>query len=338
MALTKMEIEKIMESNGLKKDIYHLIKYSDEIKELAIKNGNILNRTNIINILNKLRSEDKIIQSTSISNFLRYAVDILGLFEEITIFDERKGETLSRYIATYTKVSPYEIALSLLSKSFLTHYSALYINDLTINNPKDIYINKEQSKKHINSSKNIKQITQGRVDYAFSKKMRSTSTTYNFSYHKEFYRVHVLNSKNTQNTGVISAKPIGFSKQIEVTNVERTLIDVVVRPKYSGGVKEILESYIRAEGKVNIDKLLDYLDKFDYAYPYHKSILFFLKYAKYDEKDIAKIILRYNDDPRNKIKFYVDYQIVNRKLDEETGVYYPKILDVYKNEKLDDEA
>lgn len=338
MTLTKMEIEKILESNGLKKDIYHLIKYSDEIKELAIKNGNILNRTTIINILNKLRSEDKIIQSTSISNFLRYAVDILGLFEEITIFDERKGETLSRYIATYTKVSPYEIALSLLSKSFLTHYSALYINDLTINNPKDIYINKEQSKKYINSSKNIKQITQGRVDYAFSKKMRSTSTIYNFNYHKEFYRVHVLNSKNTQNTGVISVKPIGFSKQIEVTNVERTLIDVVVRPKYSGGVKEILESYIRTEGKVNIDKLLDYLDKFDYAYPYHKSILFFLKYAKYDEKDIAKIILRYNDDPRNKIKFYVDYQIVNRKLDEETGVYYPKILDVYKNEKLDDEA
>lgn len=338
MALTKMEIEKILESNGLKKDIYHLIKYSDEIKELAIKNGNILNRTNIINILNKLRSENKIIQSTSISNFLRYAVDILGLFEEITIFDERKGETLFRYIATYTKVSPYEIALSLLSKSFLTHYSALYINDLTINNPKDIYINKEQSKKYINSSKNIKQITQGRVDYAFSKKMRSTSTIYNFNYHKEFYRVHVLNSKNTQNTGVISVKPIGFSKQIEVTNVERTLIDVVVRPKYSGGVKEILESYIRTEGKVNIDKLLDYLDKFDYAYPYHKSILFFLKYAKYDEKDIAKIILRYNDDPRNKIKFYVDYQIVNRKLDEKTGVYYPKILDVYKNETLDDEA
>ena len=297
-----------------------------------------MNRTNIINILNKLRSENKIIQSTSISNFLRYAVDILGLFEVITIFDERKGETLFRYIATYTKVSPYEIALSLLSKSFLTHYSALYINDLTINNPKDIYINKEQSKKYINSSKNIKQITQGRVDYAFSKKMRSTSTIYNFNYHKEFYRVHVLNSKNTQNTGVISVKPIGFSKQIEVTNVERTLIDVVVRPKYSGGVKEILESYIRTEGKVNIDKLLDYLDKFDYAYPYHKSILFFLKYAKYDEKDIAKIILRYNDDPRNKIKFYVDYQIVNRKLDEKTGVYYPKILDVYKNETLDDEA
>lgn len=319
------EVELILEKKKIKKDIYKLIKYSDEIKEKSISLGNILNRSSIIQILSELRGEEKIPDGTSNYNFIKYMVDILDMFDEIVIFDERKGITITRYVAKYITVSPYEIALSLLSKTFLSHYSALYVNDITINNPKDIYINKEQSKKP--NKKEHKQITQGRIDYAFSKKMRATTLIYNFQYKGEFFRVHVLNSKNTKNTGVIFKQPINFSKKIRVTNLERTLIDVVVRPQYSGGVKEILDSYIRAEKQLDLDKLVKYLDKFDYSYPYFKSILFFLKYADYNKKMLNDFRKRYGNDLNNNVNFYLDYQIVRKTLDKNIGIYYPSFLE-----------
>ncbi|MDT2818107.1 hypothetical protein P7H55_09695, partial [Vagococcus lutrae] len=145
--LSNCEVEKILTKNNLKKDIYHLIQYSDEVKELAKQNGNILNRSSIIQILSKLKLENKIPERTSIGNFINYFVYILDLFDEVAIFNEKEGSVIYRYVANYITISPYEIALSLLSKSFLSHYSALYAHDLTLNNPKDIYINKEQSKK-----------------------------------------------------------------------------------------------------------------------------------------------------------------------------------------------
>lgn len=325
MALSQDKVSQILIENNLKKDIYRLIKHSDEVKEMAKDKGNILNRSIIIEILQNLRTEGKIIESTTISNFIKYNVKVLNLFDEVVIFDERKGTTLVRYVATYTFVSPYEIALSLLSRSFLSHYSALYINDLTINNPKNIYINKEQSKKKKNNKKT--KLTQGRIDYAFSKKMRSTNMTYNFNYHNQFYRVHVLNSKNTNKTGVITKHPINFSKKIQVTNIERSLIDTVVRPKYSGGVSEILEAYTRAKSKLKIKRLVEYLDKFDYTYPYYKSILLYLKFAKYPLTSIGFFENEYKKNENDELNFYLDYQMIDKKLDKKIGIYYPKFLD-----------
>lgn len=332
MALNSNEVISILRRNGLKQDIYKLIQYSDEIKEYSLSIGNILNRSTIIQILSNLKEENKIPKRTSNSNFIRYMTDILEMFEEVIIFDEKRGSTLTRYVATYTSVSPYEIALSLLSKSFLSHYSSLYVNDLTLNNPKDIYINKEQSKKPEMKKHNI---SQNRVDYAFSKKMRATTMIYNFKYHEEFYRVHVLNSKNTNNTGIISKKPINFSEKIRVTNLDRTLIDIVVRPQYSGGVKEILEAYVRAKSNININKIVTYLEKFNYLYPYYKSILFFLDYANYDIAYSQVIEGEFESKMNTEVNFYLDYQITNKILNKKIGVYYPPFLDNFKKSNDD---
>lgn len=325
MVLSLTDIETVLVENGLKKDIYRLIKYSDEVKTKAIEEGNILNRSTIIKILRGLKEEDKIVERTSNSNFVKYLVNILHMFEEITIFDEKRGTTLTRYVATYTPVSAYEIALSLLSKSFLSHYSSLYINDLTINDPKDIYINKEQSKK--SPAHHPGNITQGRVDYAFSKKMRTTTMNYNFQYHEKFYRVHVLNSKNTNNTGVVRKQPLAFSKKVPTTNLERTLIDIVVRPKYSGGVKEISDAYLRAKEYIDIDKLVQYLKKFNYAYPYYKAVLFFLESADYDSTSLDRFKKNFLADATDDITFYLDYQIIEKRLNKQIGIYYPSFLD-----------
>ena len=143
-------VNKILKQNNLKRDTYKLVANQDVLKDLGIKYGNILNRSSLIKILGTLKENHGVPERTSLSLLTHYLQNVLKLFSKIELYSEKKGEKVTRYISTYVKVSPYEIALSLLSNSFLSHYSALYVHDLTINNPKEIYINREQSKKPIN--------------------------------------------------------------------------------------------------------------------------------------------------------------------------------------------
>lgn len=323
MALEQKEIDFILDSQGLKKDTYRFIQYSDEIKRYMIAYKGVLNRTDLINVLRAFKNQKKLKQNATLNQFLRYFVDVLGIFTVISINNEYKDTIITRYIINGNPISPYEVALSLLSNSFLSHYSALYVNDLTLNIPKDIYINKEQSEKHNSNDNN--QLSQGKVDFAFSKKMRRTKMTYTFKYNKIQYRVHVLNTKNTHNTGVVSKKFIGFSKPIRVTNLERTLIDVTVRPSYSGGTSEILNAFQTANKNIDINRLWNYLKKFNYMYPYYKSIAFYLKHSGIPYKKKYEELFEDNKDKH--IKFYLDYLIVGKKFDTELEIYYPKSLE-----------
>ena len=206
-------VNKILKQNNLKRDTYKLVANQDVLKDLGIKYGNILNRSSLIKILGTLKENHGVPERTSLSLLTHYLQNVLKLFSKIELYSEKKGEKVTRYISTYVKVSPYEIALSLLSNSFLSHYSALYVHDLTINNPKEIYINREQSKKPINKENAV--LTQRKVDYAFSKEMRQTNDIYNFAYQGIYYKVHILNAKNTNKTGIIKKTPIGFSKAVQ---------------------------------------------------------------------------------------------------------------------------
>lgn len=326
-------VNKLLNENNLKRDTYKLIVNMDTIKELGIKHGNILNRTSLINMLKTLKEKYHVPERTSISLLGHYLQNVLQLFTEIEIYSEKKGEKVTRYISTYTEVSPYEIALSLLSNSFLSHYSALYVHDLTINNPKDIYINREQSKKPVN--KDNAKLTQRKVDYAFSKDMRRTTDIYNFVYQGTHYTVHVLNSKHTNKTGIIREKPVGFSKTIQVTNVERTLLDATIRPRYSGGSLEVLEAYHTAKPFISIQKIADYLKKFDYIYPYEKSILFYLQNSNYSKNEIAIFKDIVDRSPNKSINFYLDYQLTQKREDKQIGIFYPSAIDDIKIEYFD---
>lgn len=323
-------VNEVLDRNNLKRDTYKLIVNMDTIEELGIKYGNILNRTTLINMLKLLKEKHSVPERTSISILTHYLKNILNLFTEVEIYSEKKGDKVSRYISTYMDVSPYEIALSLLSKSFISHYSALYIHDLTINNPKDIYINREQSKKTVN--KENAKLTQRKVDYAFSKEMRRTKDTYTFSYRGTLYRVHILNSKNTNKTGIIKKHPVGFSKPVQATNLERTLLDATIRPQYSGGAVEVLKAYHAAKNSISTQKLADYLKNFDYIYPYEKSVLFYLKNTNYSNKELSIFEEILDVDPNKNIDFYLDYQLVQKKQDEKIKLFYPSAIDDIKME------
>ena len=80
----------------------------------------------------------------------------------------------------------------------------------------------------------------------------------------------------TNNLGVIFFKD-REGGSIPTTNIERTLIDIAVRPVYSGGVFEVLKAYKMAKDKVSINKLAAYLKKIGYVYPYHQVVGFYLE-------------------------------------------------------------
>ena len=208
-----------------------------------------------------------------------------------------------RYIISDATV--FQVATSLINKSYLSHYSAAFILGLTNQIPKTIYISFEQSKKNITRSV----LRQDAIDSAFSKEQRISGAT--AVYDEYTFMIH--NGMYANRVGVYSLN------NISITNIERTLIDITVRPNYAGGVASVLDIYRKAIEKISINKLVAILDKLDFTYPYHQSIGFYLERAGCD---IRKLDVLREREMNN--KFYLTYQIEDKKYNETWKLYYPK--------------
>ncbi|MHC4194427.1 MAG: type IV toxin-antitoxin system AbiEi family antitoxin domain-containing protein, partial [Planctomycetota bacterium] len=180
---------------------------------------------------------------------------------------------------TWGEVPFYELLLLLKPNSYITHYTAMYLHGLTQQVPKTIYINTEQRQKRFRSAS----LEQGRIDAAFK---RPTRLSKNIVKYKN-YKITLLNGMYTGNVGV-TQKEIENGETIQITDIERTLIDIAVRPEYSGGPYEVLEAYKSAFNKVSVNRLSALLKKIDYIYPYHQVIGFYLERAGiYKESQIV---------------------------------------------------
>ena len=69
--------------------------------------------------------------------------------------------------------------------------------------------------------------------------------------------------------------------QVHVTNIERTLIDITVRPSYAGGIFEVLKAFTLAKEQVSVNALAAMLQKIQHTYPYHQAIGYYLERAGY---------------------------------------------------------
>src|SRR6185295_525967 len=92
----------------------------------------------------------------------------------------------------------------------------------------------------------------------------------------EQFVVYLLNGKHTNKLGVENLK-LDNGVSLPATSIERTPVDVAVRPQYSGGVGALLQAYVKARGRISIDRLASILSKLDYRYPYHQAIGFYLE-------------------------------------------------------------
>lgn len=213
---------------------------------------------------------------------------------------------------TYGEISPYELASHLKPKSYISHYTAMSIHQLTEQLPKVIYVTQEQSQKNIVR----RPLLQASINMAYEKPQRVSENYVVYS----GYTIFLLNGMYTNNAGVIEYDdPI--AGKLFITNIERTLIDSVVRPAYSGGIGEVLNAFEKAKNIVSINKLNAILTKINYIYPYQQAIGFYLEKAGYRDSQIN--IFKKNNFNYD---FYLTHGMSEVEYSPTWKLYFPKGL------------
>lgn len=218
----------------------------------------------------------------------------------------------------FEEASIYEISANIFPDSYLSHYSAVVAWGITEQIPKTVYITVEQSNSPAKSGGGV--LAQKAIDAAFRKPQRQSETQVNYI----DYRIVLLRGKHTKKMGVGEIDVTG-SAPFKVTDIERTLIDIAVRPAYSGGVFEVLKAYRQAKEryKVSVNRLSGYLTKINYLYPYHQSIGFYMERAgNYPDKLLDLLRSRPLE-----LDFYLTYEMGEMAYSKEWRLYYPKGMD-----------
>lgn len=268
--------------------------------------GPLLSCLAISEILNRNRTYWRLAQRTTVKEFIAYLVKHTKLEENALAFPVR---TETRY--SWGRPSPYELALSLRPRGYFSHYAAMALHDLTDQDPKTIYLNVEQSGKPPGDSPP----TQARIDAAFAKPPRKSNSIAEWG----DVRICLLSGKHTGALGVTST-PESSGRSLPVTDLERTLIDIVVRPFYAGGVFEVLNAYRRASSKVSVNRLLAYLKRLDYVYPYHQAIGFYLQKCGTFAKEVLDLLREIPFE----FDFYLTHQMKETDYSPEWRLFVPK--------------
>jgi len=235
-----------------------------------------------------------------------------GYIERVKLAHDKSKKEFIRY--NFDNPSPYEVAQSLQKGAYLSHGSAVFIHGLNNQLPKTVYLNKEQSKKAPLSG----QLSQGSIDRAFSKKQRES--LFRLSY--KDCEIVLLSGKNTGRFHVLEIEKEG--QLLQVASIERTLVDITVRPNYAGGTSQVLEAYKGALGRISVNSLQAVLKKLAYVYPYHQAVGFYLERAGYPEEQITWMKERFS----LQFDFYLEYAIPekSREYSKDWCLFYPKGL------------
>lgn len=248
----------------------------------------------------------RLAMSTTVNAFISFLLDETKLKKLRLDFPHR---TEIRY--TWGDVSTYELALSLRPNCYYTHYTAVYLHELTDQVPKTIYLNHEQPpKRHRDSD-----LDQARIDMAFRRPVRISKNIAGY----DDQRICLLNGMHTGGTGVVEIRG-RVGETIRVTNVERTLIDITVRPVYAGGVFEVLKAYRLAKDKVSVNKLAATLVKLNYIYPYHQAVGFYLEKAGVYKQSLIDLVHRFE----KKFDFYLVHNMKDVDYSKQWRLFFPK--------------
>ena len=195
-------------------------------------------------------------------------------------------------------------------EAYLCHGTAMFLHGLTEQIPSRIYVNSEQSPKPGSG-----RLTQEGINRAFAGKQRESQFIFKFGDSEAL----LLWGKNTGQLEVIDMEYAGT--KLRVTGLERTLIDIAVRPSYAGGVFQVLDAYRVARDRVSVGTLVATLKKLDYVYPYHQAIGFYMQKAGYTKSQynrLRNIGLDYD--------FYLAYGLKDKEYDLDWRLFFPKSL------------
>lgn len=278
----------------------------DILKLFDASSQKVFELSDIRKIMAENRGFWRLAMNMSCSRFIDYLIKNAKLRKEIFGFSYRP---IVRY--TWGEVPFYELLLALKPKSYFTHYTAMYFHELTEQIPKTIYVNVEQEPKPRSKS----ELAQDRIDFAFK---RATRISKNVT-KKGDYTIRLLNGMHTGNAGVIES--VGHAgEKIQLADVERTLIDIAVRPEYSGGPYEVLKAYRLAKEKVSVNRLSALLKQINYVYPYQQVIGFYLDRAGVYKESLVQLLRK----TEIKYDFYLMHKMGDLDYSKKWRLYFPK--------------
>lgn len=257
------------------------------------------------NILLQKRTSWQLAKRVGIKDFVQFLTSHAYL-QEIALTSSNY-RTIRRFV--WRNATPHQVALSRSSDAYLSHATAAFLHGLIPDQSQMVFVNREQSPKSGSLS-----LTQGAINRAFSHKQRQTNLVYEYDSWKFIF----LNGKNTDNLGVEISKGLS-GEPLRVTNIERTLIDIVVRPSYAGGPDTVLDCYKSVRSRIKVIGLITILKKLHHAYPYHQAIGFYMQKAGYAVRDYEKLRslgLKYD--------FYLAHDLKDASYDRHWRLFYPK--------------
>ena len=265
----------------------------------------VFNRSDLAGLLKTQRSFWRLAQYTTLTAFIEFLCERTHL-EEVVLTSDVMPQ-IRRYV--WRQASPFEIALSLKPSAYLSHGSAVYLHALSDQLPAVIYVNQEQTPKPVPAG----ELTQEGLDRAFTSAQRVSKSVYALG----DKRVVILSGKWTENLGTEDLQAEGA--RLKVTSVERTLIDIVVRPYYAGGPHQVLKSYRGARERVSTNVLVSYLKKLDYKYPYAQAIGYYASVAGYPAAQLERLRSMVTG-----LNFYLDHGLQKPDYDPTWRLFIPR--------------
>ncbi len=244
-----------------------IVRYFDQLPEKVFR------QKDIIRHLTEQRGFWRLAQSTTTQDFIQYLIHSAKLSKIVFPFPRPYKKEI-RF--AWGNATLYEAMLMLKPGCYFSHYTAMAFHGLTEQLPKTTYLNSEQKSAGLVTGT----LTQTGIDLALRRPVRISSNVAETS----DFRICIISGKNTNNYAVIEEPVMGAEKplgRLRFTSLERTLIDIAVRPIYSGGISEVAKAYQLAQERVSVNVLAATLDKLNYIYPYHQVIGFYLERAGY---------------------------------------------------------
>jgi predicted transcriptional regulator of viral defense system len=275
------------------------------VKSIESSAKEILSRKDLEEILSVSRKTWKLNKHITIEKVVEQLLQS-NLVREST-FKSKDLPTTKKY--TLTIPSPYRLALSLRTDSYLCHGTAAFLHGLTPESGNTVFVNREQSEKPFSTS-----LKQSDLTRAFLRKQRVTRGIYTC----DDWKYVLVNGKQTHKLGVEGI--VGPAKEeLIVTNLERTLIDITVRPAYAGGTQTVLNSYRLAKPRMSPTKILSILKKLRYLYPYHQAIGCYMQRAGYSHTEYEQL-----KTLGLKFDFYLAHATQPNEYVQEWRLYVPK--------------
>lgn len=302
-----------------------------QLQEFIIDNANVI-KTEIYKIgpiikgANRYRFKKNLsfsipeLKSASAINFfnIMYSLGFLKIFPSGYDYNN-KSSSHEIYVFYPEEQNIYTIANGLEKNRYISHYSALHANQLILDQSGKIFLKRERKTTSLR-----KDLNQKDVDISFSLPMRASSLVYNITWDKKEYSIILIEGTGNQKLGINKIYINDFS-YFYCTDIERTLIDIVMRPRYAGSLDNIVIAFNNVKDDIDLEYLATILNTLNPMYPYENNIAFFMYAANYPLKKIDLFLSKINLKKVN-YKFYLDYQMISKKYNEDFNVYYPSDL------------